>query len=118
MSNESRNPRFIVQQDLSEDVPGSFSPSYFLAAPPFDHWLVKNKEFNQTPLQVFSVIRGQKEPISKQSCLVFFSLSREKEGDDDAKNRLIMIKMLASLPNDLRLDTSASVAALQTRAKQ
>ena len=24
---------------------------------------------------------------------------------DDARNRLIMIKMLASLPNDLRLDT-------------
>ena len=32
----------------------------------------------------------------------------EAHGDDDAKNRLIMIKMLASLPNDLRLDTSAS----------
>ena len=29
----------------------------------------------------------------------------ETAEDDDAKNRLIMIKILASLPNDLRLDT-------------
>ena len=44
----------------------------------------------------------------------------EAHGDDDAKNRLIMIKMLASLPNDLRLDTSAthSTAAIMCSASR